>query len=240
VRAMTLELGQDVMACFAEDRAPPGPPVRVGVSNAAKNYPTNAIANDYKGRYAGMKDHVLTDIHHYYAWGGCNGPDYQCVCESGLPGTGHTSEDNDWAGYINAGVFDQGWRFYVGEWSAAVPQGPDGHRAGRMWQAQKWNYLSQYVHYKGKASGGESAFFGDYYWTARMGYNWDPAPDVCFGPTSTSDYMSYHSWDWNLIRLIKLGLAEPLSKLGFTPSAMSGKKSSACSGGAARNMTFLV
>jgi hypothetical protein len=240
VRAMTLDLGQEVIGCLEEDLAAPGTPVRVGVSNAAKNYPTSAIANDYKSTYAGMKDHVLTDIHHYYAWGGCNGPNYQCVCESGMLGTGSVGEDGDWAGYINAGVFDQGWRFYVGEWSAAVPQGPDGHRAGRMWQAQKWNFLSQYVQYQGRASGGESSFLGDYYWTARMGFNWDPTPGVCFGPTSTTDYTSYSHWDWNLIRLIKLGLVEPLSKLGFTPSAMAEKKGTACYGNVQSQAALVV
>lgn len=236
VRTMTLDLGKEVIACFNDAASPAVPPVRVGVSNAAKNYPTSAIANDYKNGYEGMKDLFLTDIHHYYAWGGCSGPNYQCVCESGLPGTGSTGEDGDWAGYINAGVFDQGWRFYVGEWSSAVK---GGHHAGEMWHAQKWDYLSQYVHYQGNAAGGESSFVGDYYWTARMGYNWDPSPDVCFGPTSTTDYENFDAWNWNLIRLIKLGLVQPLSKLGLTPSTLEAKKQSSCSG-SYLNITFIV
>merc|ERR1719401_2740300 len=164
---MTLDLGQEVIACLEDTTLEASSSVRIGVSNAAKNYPTSAIANDYRGAYAGMRENVLTDIHHYYAWGGCNGPNYQCVCESNMPGTGSASEDQDWVGYMNAGVFDQGWRFYVGEWSAATPQGPDAHRSGRMWLAQKWNYLNQYVHYQGKAPNGKSSFLGDYYWTAR-------------------------------------------------------------------------
>lgn len=231
VRAMTLELGKDVDSCLNQSSVvSTANSVRIGVSNAAHNMPTSTIARDYKSSFNNMRDSVWTDIHHYFAWGGCSGPDYQCVCEAGLPGTSQSGEDADWAGYINSGVFEEGWRFYVGEWSASVPQGPDGHRAGRMWLAQKWGYLSQYLHYKGKAVGGESSFLGDYYWSARMGYNWDPSPSVCSGSTSTTDYLGYSSWDWNLIRLIKLDLVQPLSKLGFSIESMDAKKATACQG----------
>eukprot|EP00927_Polykrikos_kofoidii_P085901 TRINITY_DN9469_c0_g1_i1.p1 TRINITY_DN9469_c0_g1~~TRINITY_DN9469_c0_g1_i1.p1 ORF type:complete len:637 (-),score=76.04 TRINITY_DN9469_c0_g1_i1:75-1889(-) len=225
VRSMTLELGRAVSACL-------GPSVKVGVNNAARNYPTSTIANDYRRSFTDMKSAYITDIHHYYNWGGCNGPDYACVCDSGMPGTSQTGEDGDWNAYISAGVFEDGWRFYIGEWSAAVGDAQrDGHRAGRMWKAQKWNYLNQYLHYKGKADGGKSSFLGDYYWSGRMGYNWDPTPGICHGPTSTSDYVDYKTWDWNFIRLIRLGLAKPLSQLGFTQEGLSGQRNSACGWG---------
>lgn len=200
----------------------------VGVSNAAHNMPTSTIANDYKTRYSGKQDTFLTDIHHYYNWGGCDGPDYNCICDAALPGTGSTQQDGDWANYVNAGVFDDGWRFYVGEWASAVGENNDDNkgRASHMWQAQKFNYMSHYRHWNGKAANGESSFLGDYYWGARFGYNWDPSPDVCAGETSATDYAGFPFWDWNLLRLIKMGLAKPISELGWTPSNMD--KSGTC------------
>jgi hypothetical protein len=221
VRAMTTELGLDVRGCLQQ--LLPEQDVRVGVSNAARNMPTSQIASDYQSRYAGRQDVFWTDIHHYYNWGGCQGPDYQCICDAALPGTGSTQQDGDWANYVNAGVFEQGWRFYVGEWASAVGENRDDDRTrpAHMWQAQKFNYLSHYKHWMGKAAQGESSFIGDYYWGARFGFNWDPSPDVCAGETSTTDYKDFPFWDWNLLRLVKMGLAKPLSELGWTPSNLN-------------------
>lgn len=229
VRAMTLELGTVVDMCLkaAESTAT----VRVGVSNAAGNYDTSTIARDYKWRFGSMRDVFWTDLHHYYNWGGCTGPDYQCICDSALPGTAQQGQDQGWAGYIKAGVFQSGWRFYVGEWSSAVGAAQrQGDRAGKMWRAQKWNYMNQYLHYRGKADREESSFLGDFYWSGRMGLDWDPTPGICTGRTSSTNYEDYKYWDWNFLRLVKLGLAQPLSRLGWTPASLQDERRSACSG----------
>lgn len=242
VRALSLDLGKEVIHCLGKLAEQ----VFVGVSTAATNYPTADVAKDYLKSYAPYRLNFVSDVHHYFNWVGCI--DYgskmlsiECVCEANLPGTPHAAEDADWAGWMKEGIFEKGWRFYVGEWSAALStahkcQGgvPTREQARKTWQAQKWAYLSQYLHYGGKSQGGKSSFVGDFYWNGRMGYNWNPDPAVCSGGGSdsyaASHYADFGTWDWSLLRLIKLGLAQPLSKLGFTPSALGPKKASACSG----------
>lgn len=138
---------------------------------------------------------------------------------------------------MKSGVFDAGWRFYIGEWSAGLGTAhncqyglPTKSQSASLWEAQKWDYLMQYVHYKGKSDQGQSSFLGDFYWNGRMGYNWNPDPKVCSLDSSATHYENFEHWDWSLLRLIKLGLAKPLSELGFTPTTIAGNKSSTCTG----------
>ena len=129
----------------------------------------------------------------------------------------------------------------AGEWSVGCGPahscnpggGPTAEEAKALWLAQKWGYLSAHVAYAGKAAAGGSSFAGDFFWTARMGLDWDPDPAVCAGPTSTAGYEKLGVWDWSMIRLIALGLATPLSKLadgGLTPAALAGLEATACAG----------
>jgi len=239
VRALTVDLGKDVLACLGEELKDE---VFIGIGTASKNVPSTKVAQDYTTSYSEYKDSYVSDIHHYFYWAGC--VDYgaktfsvQCACEANLPGTAQENEDADWSNWMKSGVFEQGWRFYIGEWSAGLGtahkcQGgvPTTSQATSLWQAQKWGYLNQYMHYGGKASNQQSAFFGDYYWNGRMGYNWNPSPSVCAGPSSTEHYTDFKSWDWSLLRLIKLGIAKPLSKMGWTPATIASKKASTCTG----------
>ena len=66
-----------------------------------------------------------------------------------------------------------------------------------------------------------------------MGFNWDPTPGVCFGPTSVVDYQSFGAWDWSALRLIELGLITPLSAIGsdgLTPDKLAAFEPTACAG----------
>lgn len=238
VRALTLELGKDVVDCLGDFAGK----VFVGVSTAAKNYPSSAVGADYKKLYGSLKHNFVTDIHHYFYWCGCidygsNTFSLECACDANLPGTPHASEDVDWASWMGTGVFDEGWGFYVGEWSAGSGPAhkcqhgvPTHEQAKSMWQAQKLGFLNQYLHYKGLDASGPSSFVGDFYWNGRMGYNWNPDPSVCTGSSSATHYADFKSWDWSLLRLIKLGLAQPLSQLGFSPEGLAAQKAGTCSG----------
>lgn len=237
VRSLTLELGIAVKECFSEDEN-----IWIGVGTASHNYPSDKVAQDYLSVYPKEKELFVSDVHHYFAWSGCI--DYgtkifsvQCACESNLPGASHEFEDTDWANWMRSGVFGQGWKFYVGEWSvgdtpAHSCQGglPKVTEAQSLWHAQKWGYLSQYTHYNGKANNGASSFVGDFYWNGRMGFNWNPDPDVCAGPSSSDHFDSFSNWDWSLLRLIKLSIVKPLSTLGWTPQTLASHKDSTCAG----------
>lgn len=238
VRSLTVDLGSKVLACLGDL----ADSVWIGISTASKNVPSTTVAHDYTSHYGAYKGKFNSDIHHYFNWAGCI--DYgaktfsvQCVCESNLPGTSRQYEDVDWARWMQSGVLDQGWRFYVGEWSAALGTAhncqngvPTTDQARSLWRAQKWGYLSQYMHYRGKAVGGSSSFVGDYYWNGRMGHNWNPDPAVCAGPSSATHYADFKFWDWSLLRLIALGIAEPLSQMAWTPESIAGKKWDVCTG----------
>eukprot|EP01062_Namystynia_karyoxenos_P027666 TRINITY_DN21176_c0_g2_i1.p1 TRINITY_DN21176_c0_g2~~TRINITY_DN21176_c0_g2_i1.p1 ORF type:complete len:734 (+),score=156.93 TRINITY_DN21176_c0_g2_i1:93-2204(+) len=239
VRGLTLELGAAVTGCLGSLAKQ----IKIVVNNGALNYRTSDIARDYMSGFKAYRDNFVTDLHHYYNWGGCqDGGDFQaaCACQAGLPGSPYVGQDGDWAAYVNAGVFESGWRVFVGEWSVGLNPAhscnsglPTADQAAALWRAQKFDFLSNYVHYRGKAAGNASSWAGDFYWTARMGYNWNPDPSVCSGPTSVTDYKAYSSWDWSFIRLIKLGLAVPLSQWpggALTPETLGAHKDAACAG----------
>eukprot|EP00936_MAST-01D_sp_MAST-1D-sp1_P001577 g1577.t1 len=248
VRCLTVDLASELRACLGAELADQ---VSVVLSNAARNYPTSAIAADYAtDKYSGLRAGVITDIHHYFNWGGCQDGGsigMSCVCGCGLPG--QRNDDGDWKAYSDAGLFDDGWRFIVGEWSVALGPahscnpggGPAAAQASAMWLAQKWSYLSLHAAYAGKAAapgagkgnGTRSSFAGDFFWTARMGYDWDPSPEVCAGSTSTSGYEPFTAWDWSMLRLIELGLIKPISQLGvggagWTPDNIASQQAAVC------------
>jgi len=239
VRDASVGLGALVTSCLGPELASY---IFVGVSYASQNYKTTDMAQDYNGLYGEYKDHFYTDIHHYYAWAGCLDEgsktfSLQCSCESNTLGSQHENEDGDWAGFMKVGVFQAGWRFYVGEWSAHNGPAtacqnnlPTIDQARALWRSQKFNYLTQYMQYSSRAPNGLSSFVGDFYWNGRMGYNWNADPAVCAPDTSTEHYADYSSWDWSLLRLIELGIAQPLSQLDWTPSTLADHKASTCSG----------
>eukprot|EP00475_Leptophrys_vorax_P037302 TRINITY_DN640_c0_g2_i1.p1 TRINITY_DN640_c0_g2~~TRINITY_DN640_c0_g2_i1.p1 ORF type:complete len:600 (+),score=134.55 TRINITY_DN640_c0_g2_i1:75-1874(+) len=237
VRCLTLDVGEAMLDCLKNSVA--SHDVEVVMSNAANNYQTSTIASDYRsGTYSGLKNSLMTDIHHYYNWGGCGNPlSLSCVCHTGV--SGFDNQDNDWKNYQNAGVIDDGWKVFVGEWSSALGVahscnggGPDANQAHQLYVAQKYSYLRNYAQYDGKTDSKvyPSSFIGDFYWTARMGYNWNPDPSVCYGPTSITDFKDYSSWDWSFIRLIELNLVPKLSSLGWTRANLASHEGDACSG----------
>lgn len=178
----------------------------------------------------------------------------ECVCRCGglkttaaRPIKGATCDDeHNWASYTDAGVFEEGWRYFIGEWTAVLhvahscnPNGgPMAQQTAAMWLAQKWNYLSLYASGRSAGANSTSSFVGDFYWTARMGYNWNPDPSICADNTPATKYKDPASWDWSMIRLIELGLVTPLSKLGgpggLTPSSLTSLEASACGGSSFR------
>jgi hypothetical protein len=57
---------------------------------------------------------VISDIHHYFNWGGCIDGDKQnvgCVCGCGLPG--QRNDDGDWKGYDSEQLFEKVGRLQV-------------------------------------------------------------------------------------------------------------------------------
>lgn len=230
VRTLTVNLGTSLL-----DRVSSGPAnsTRIVINNGANHYQASDIIVDYlSGNYTTLVKHVITDMHHYYNWGGCVASgriSLDCVCHTGLPG--FQNQDASWTAYQRAGLFDRNFSFVVGEWSVGLMfahrcnpgGGPVVEQAKGLWQAQKWDYLSVHQAFP-------SSFVGDFYWTARMGYNWNPDPAICTGPTSMTDYKNFTSWDWSLIRLIKLNLTSPLSKLGWVPANLSAVESLVCNG----------
>lgn len=241
VRCLTLDMGRDAVQCMGRSLAQQ---VRVIVSNGAQNYKGPEIARDFESsKYAPLRDNYVADVHNYFNWGGCtdnNRIEMDCVCHCGIPGK--RNDDGTWDAYTKSGMFDRGWQAFVGEWSSAINPAhscngglPTHEQAHALWLAQKWGYASVYAAYRGRAANGTaSSFIGDFYWTARMGYNWNVDPSVCAGNTSVTNYTQFPFWDWSLIRLIELGLAQPLSQLGgaggLTPDRLAGFETTACSG----------
>uniref|UniRef100_A0A7S0FAG4 glucan 1,3-beta-glucosidase n=1 Tax=Pyrodinium bahamense TaxID=73915 RepID=A0A7S0FAG4_9DINO len=240
LRNMTLALGKEVSSCLGSLASQVFVGISQGVNNA-NNYKGGDVAADYQEPgFASLRDTYVTDVHHYYAWTGCQENNQfmlKCACEANLPGGPYAGQDLVWAQFMQKDSMNRGWKMMVGEWSAGLGPAhschgslPAAEEAQGLYQAQKWGFLSQYLAYKGKAGGGQSSFLGDFYWTVRMGYHWNVDPAVCSGPTETKDYKKYVNWDWSLLRLIELGLAKPLSELGLTPQTLQAEKSKICSG----------
>jgi len=82
---------------------------------------------------------------------------------------------------------------------------------------------------QGPRSHQQSSFLGDFYWAGRMGNNWNADPSVCCCHAD-SDWVDFEWWDWSLINLIRLGLAKPLSQLGWTPETLDQHKGKTCTG----------
>ncbi|CAE7266600.1 unnamed protein product [Symbiodinium pilosum] len=154
------------------------------------------MSEDLLGPYSPLKDRWLLDVHHYFNWPAmCNvyGAEESyisvpCVCEANVPNTTHQYEQHAWAGYMKMGLLDKGYRLYIGEWSAGLQVArncnnptklPNPKQAQVMWRAQKLSFLRNYLHYQGHAAQDKSSFFGDYYWSGRMGHNWNADPSVC-------------------------------------------------------------
>jgi len=240
VRASTVGLSKDMMTRV--DQA-----VAFGLNDGTENYNSTVMAGDLLSEpYRSHKDRYWLDIHHYFNWPAmCNvhGKENStisipCVCESNLPGTPHQYEQGPWAGYMKTDLLDQGHRLYIGEWSAGLQVArscnnptrlPNPKQAQVMWRAQKLSFLSQYLHYRGRATNQQSSFLGDFYWAGRMGHNWNADPTVCCCQED-SDWVDFEWWDWSLSNLIRLGLAKPLSQLGWTPETLDQHKGKTCKG----------
>ena len=55
-----------------------------------------------------------------------------------------------------------------------------------------------------------------------MGFDWDPDPAVCAGPTSTSGYEKFGVWDWSMARAARRPpLQPPLPKILALASALA-------------------
>mmetsp|Transcript_136784 Transcript_136784/g.354778 ORF Transcript_136784/g.354778 Transcript_136784/m.354778 type:complete len:576 (-) Transcript_136784:77-1804(-) len=240
VRASTVELSKDMMQSVDEA-------VAFGLNDGTENYNSTLMAEDLLSEpYRDHKDRYWLDIHHYFNWPAmCNVHSEEnstisipCVCEANLPGTPHQHEGGAWTGYMKMDLLEQGYRLYIGEWSAGLQVArscnnptrlPNPKQAQVMWRAQKLSFLSQYLHYKGRAAHEQSSFLGDFYWAGRMGNNWNADPSVCCCHQD-SDWVDFEWWDWSLINLIRLGLAKPLSQLGWTPETLGQHKEATCSG----------
>jgi len=240
VRASTLELSRTMMPLVDEA-------VAFGINDGTENYSTTIMSQDLLSEpFRQHKDRYWLDIHSYFNWPAmCNVHTEEnstisihCVCEANLPGTDHQYEHGAWAGLMKSGLLDQGYRLYIGEWSAGLQVArscnnptrlPNPKQAQVMWRAQKLSFLRQYLHYNGRASRHQSSFLGDFYWAGRMGDNWNADPSVCCCHDD-SDWVDFEFWDWSLINLIRLGLAKPLSHLGWTPETLDVHKSTTCTG----------
>jgi len=240
VRAITLDLGKQVSACLGDLAQKVDIIISSGVKDQV-NYASDKISQDYQSpTYVNLKDRFVTDVHHYYAWAGCqegNIFSLTCACEANLPGGRYVFQDSAWAGFMKAGILEKGFKMMIGEWSVGLGPAhtchngkPAAAEARALYQAQKWDFLSQHVAYMDKSAGGLSSFIGDFYWTVRMGYHWNVDPAVCSGPTQTTDYERVDNWDWSLLRLIKLGLVKPISQLGLTPESLMKEKDAMCTG----------
>lgn len=243
VRAITLDLGREVSTCLGDLAQQVNIIISSGVKDQV-NYASDKISQDYLSpAYINLKDRYVTDVHHYYAWEGCqegNSFSVKCACEANLPGgdnRNYVEQDQVWNGFMQANIPARGFKMMIGEWSAGLGPAhachngkPAAPEAKALYQAQKWDFLSQHLAYKNKSTGGQSSFIGDFYWNVRMGYHWNVDPAVCSGPTQTTDYERFDNWDWSLLRLIKLGLAKPLSQLGLSPEKMITQKDAICTG----------
>jgi len=238
VRSATVGLAT-VMSQFLDD-------VGFGINDGTENYNATAISKDLLGPYSPLKDRWLLDIHHYFNWPAmCNvyGDDEShisvpCVREANVPNTTHQYEQHTWAGFMKMGLLDKGYRLYIGEWSAGLQVArncnnptklPNPKQAQVMWRAQKFSFLRNYLHYRGLAANDQSSFFGDYYWAGRMGHNWNADPAVCCCEEDT-DWVDFEWWDWSLVNLIRLGLAKPLSQMGWTPESLESYEEDVCVG----------
>lgn len=240
VRRSTLELSKDMMSTVDEA-------VAFGLNDGTENYNTTVMSEDLLSEpYRHLKNRYWFDIHHYFNWPAmCNvhGEENStisipCVCEANLPGSAHEYEQGAWAGYMKKDLLEQGYRLYIGEWSAGLQVArncnnptrlPNPKQAQVMWRAQKLSFLRQYLYYKGRASYQQSSFLGDFYWAGRMGNNWNADPSVCCCH-GDSDWVDFEWWDWSLINLIRLGLAKPLSRLGWTPETLDQHRNATCAG----------
>ncbi|CAJ1410694.1 unnamed protein product [Effrenium voratum] len=235
VRTSTVDLAKDMMSLEN---------VAFGLNDGAHNYGTDIMSDDllttpeYKDRY-------WLDIHHYFNWPAmCNvyGEesyiDIACVCEANVPNTTHQYEQGAWANFMKKGLLDDGYRLYIGEWSAGLQVArncnnptklPNAKQAQVMWRAQKLSFLTQYLHYQGLAAQKQSSFLGDFYWAGRMGHNWNADPSVCCCGEDPN-WVDFEWWDWSLLNMIRLNLAQPMSKLGWTPETIEQHKGNACTG----------
>ena len=142
------------------------------------NYGADLMADDIL-EYPEHKDRFWLDVHHYFNWPAMcnvyaepNFIDIPCVCSANIPNTSHQYEQGAWAAFMKKGLLKDGYRLYIGEWSAGLQVArncnnptklPNAKQAQVMWRAQKLSFLSQYLHYKGLAAG-ESSFLGEFYW----------------------------------------------------------------------------
>jgi len=217
--------------------------VAFGLNDGAHNYGADLMADDIL-EYPEHKDRYWLDVHHYFNWpamcnvyGEPNFIDIPCVCAANIPNTSHQYEQGAWAAFMNKGLLKDGYRLYIGEWSAGLQVArncnnptklPNAKQAQVMWRAQKLSFLSQYLHYKGLAAG-ESSFLGEFYWAGRMGHNWNADPTVCCCDEDRN-WVDFEWWDWSLVNMIRLGLAQPLSEMGWTPAKLQEHKDKTCTG----------
>eukprot|EP00913_Durusdinium_trenchii_P017028 g16013.t1 len=233
VRNSTMDLAMEMMNLEG---------VAFGLNDGAHNYGAELMADDLL-EYPEYKDRYWLDIHHYFNWpamcnvyGETSYIDIPCVCSANIPGSEHEYEQGAWAGFMKKGLLDQGYRLYIGEWSAGLQVArncnnptklPNAKQAQVMWRAQKLSFLSQYLHYAGKAKDQSSSFLGDFYWAGRMGHNWNADPSVCCCDEDPN-WVDFEWWDWSLLNMMRLGLAQPLSKLGWTSETIAEQKEKTC------------
>lgn len=235
IRNSTVDLAVDMMTLEN---------VAFGLNDGAHNYPTEMMSDDIL-EYPEHRDRYWLDVHHYFNWPAmCNvyeDPNYidiPCVCSANIPDTPHQYEQGAWAGFMKKGLLNKGYRLYIGKWSAGLQVArncnnptklPNPKQAQVMWRAQKLSFLSQYLQYKGLAAGGQSSFLGEFYWAGRMGHNWNADPTVCCCDKDPN-WVDFEWWDWSLINMIRLGLAQPLSEMGWTPATLEQQKNKTCEG----------
>lgn len=212
IRKSTIDLAMDMMDLEN---------VAFGINDGAHNYDAEMMADDLL-EHPEYKDRYWLDVHHYFNWPSmCNVYDEQnyidvgCVCSANMPGTANEHEQAAWAGFMKKGLLEDGYRLYIGEWSAGLQvarncnnptKRPNPKQAQAMWRAQKFSFLKQYLYYKGKAAKGSSSFLGDFYWAGRMGHNWNADPSVCCCDQDP-DWVDFEWWDWSLANMIRPELA---------------------------------
>lgn len=71
----------------------------------------------------------------------------------------YVHQDIAWAGFMQAGILENGFKMMIGEWSVGLGQAhachdgkPEAAEAKALYQAQKWNFLSQHVAYRDRKS----------------------------------------------------------------------------------------
>ena len=210
VRNSTVDLASEMMSLEN---------VAFGLNDGSHNYGPELMADDVL-KYPEYKDRYWLDVHHYFNWPAMcnvyaeqNYIDIPCVCSANVPNTTHQYEQHAWAAFMKKGLLDQGYRLYIGEWSAGLQVArncnnptklPNAKQAQVMWRTQKLSFLSNYLHYDGLAKDQSSSFLGDFYWAGRMGHNWNADPAVCCCEEDPN-WVDFEWWDWSLINMIRRG-----------------------------------